>query len=56
MLTQCVHTKPIIIVPRAPTNNPEFLYAIGIAKIPEPKEPFKKCAREPIVLYNENNN
>lgn len=39
-----------MIVPKAPTNNPEFLNAIGIARIPVPNELFSKCANAPIVL------
>lgn len=42
--------KPIKKVPTAPINKPEFLYAIGIAKIPVPKELFNKCANAPISL------
>lgn len=45
--------KPTIIVPKAPNNKPEFLNAIGIAKMPAPNELFNKCANEPIVLYEE---
>lgn len=48
--TQCVQIKPIIIVPKAPTANPAFLKAAGIARIPEPSDDFNKCTREPIVL------
>lgn len=50
MWTQCVHMKPMKMVPTAPINRPEFLYAIGIAKIPVPKELFNRCANEPISL------
>lgn len=40
------------MVPRAPNNKPEFLNAIGIAKMPEPNELFKRCNNEPIVLHD----
>lgn len=42
--------KPTISVPKAPNNRPEFLNAIGIARMPEPNELFKRCAKVPIVL------
>jgi hypothetical protein len=34
----------------APNRRPAFLKAIGMAKIPVPKELFSKCAKEPDVL------
>lgn len=48
--TQCVHIKPITMVPKAPPAKPAFLKAAGIARIPEPSDDFKRWAREPIVL------
>lgn len=42
MWTQWVHKRPTTKVPMAPNNNPAFLKAIGIAKIPVPKEDFKR--------------
>lgn len=45
-----MHMKPTIRVPIAPKSKPEFLKAIGIAKIPVPKELFNKCAKDPVVL------
>lgn len=50
MCTQCVHMMPIITVPRPPNNRPAFLNAMGIAKIPVPKDDFNRCANAPIVL------
>lgn len=49
--TQCVQTNPMISVPSAPNSRPEFLNAIGMAKIPVPRELFSKCSREPNVLF-----
>lgn len=48
--TQSVQRKPTTTVPMAPNKRPEFLNAIGIAKIPVPKELFSRCIREPDVL------
>ena len=42
--------NPITIVPIAPTASPAFLKAAGIARIPDPREDFNKCTREPIDL------
>lgn len=42
--------KPTINVPIAPNSKPEFLNAIGIAKIPVPRELLSKCANDPPVL------
>lgn len=48
--TQSVQIKPTMTVPIAPNKRPEFLNAIGIAKIPVPNELFSKCIKEPVVL------
>lgn len=48
--TQSVQRKPTITVPIAPNIRPEFLNAIGIARIPVPNELFSKCIKEPVVL------
>jgi hypothetical protein len=45
--------RPTTIVPMAPNRRPAFLKAIGMAKIPVPKELFSKCAKEPDVLVAE---
>lgn len=45
-----VHNIPIKIVPTRPTIKPAFLKAIGIAKIPVPKELFSKCIKAPVKL------
>ena len=51
MCTQCVQMKPTMIVPIAPKRRPEFLKAIGIARIPVPRELFNKCTKAPVVLH-----
>lgn len=51
MCTQSVQMNPTTTVPTAPNNRPEFLNAMGIAKIPVPKELFSRCIKEPVVLY-----
>ena len=50
MWTQCVQMIPTTSVPMAPNRRPAFLNAIGIAKIPVPRELFSKWASEPEVL------
>lgn len=42
MYAQCVHTNATSIVAKIPNNRPEFLKAIGIAKIPVPRDAFNK--------------
>lgn len=43
MYAQCVHTNATSIVAKTPTSSPAFLKAIGIAKMPVPREAFNKC-------------
>lgn len=50
MCTQCVQMMPMITVPSEPNSKPAFLNAIGIAKMPVPRELFNRCANAPIVL------
>lgn len=50
MPTQCVQIAPTMIVPKPPNSKPAFLNANGMAKIPEPRELFRRCANAPIVL------
>lgn len=40
---QCVHTNATSIVAKIPKSNPALLKAIGIAKMPLPREAFNKC-------------
>lgn len=48
--TQSVHINPVTIVPNTPNKRPAFLNARGIARIPEPSDPFSKCKTDPSVL------
>lgn len=41
---------PIISVPAIPNAQPEWWNALGIAKIPVPRDPFKRCNSVSIFL------
>lgn len=50
MWTQCAHKMPIIIVPIPPKTTPPFFMAFGIARIPVPRDDFKRWANAPKSL------
>lgn len=45
--------KPTMKVPKPPTTKPAFLKAAGIARMPDPRDDFRRWTREPIVLQND---
>lgn len=49
MWTQYVQRNPTTKVPIMPNTRPALRKAIGMAKIPVPKELFNKCAKAPLV-------
>lgn len=48
---QCAQRKVAIAVPKMPNTKPAFLNANGIAKMPVPIVPFKRCAIVPAALH-----
>lgn len=42
--------NPTTSVPIAPAAKPAFLNAAGIARIPDPRDDFRRCTNDPIVL------
>lgn len=43
---------PTTTVPTSPKSSPAFLNALGIARIPVPRELFSRCINDPDVLKN----
>ena len=50
MSTVCAQMRPMTAVPTAPNASPAFLKATGMASTPDPKLPFRRCARAPKSL------
>lgn len=48
--TQWMQIYPTTTVPISPLSSPACLKAIGMARMPDPREPLSKCNKAPVVL------